>query len=249
MSILKSLFGTGSRSKAASSAAGMAIAPETMAFQGASTVRALERIASRGIELGTVIDVGASNGMWSAAAAPLLPPARYLLVEAQKVHLPALESYTAAVPDAEFVLAAAGDEEGEIFFNDDDPFGGVASKDGGQGARTRVPMITLDAEVMRRKLQGPYLLKLDTHGFELPILNGAKDILKNASLVIIETYNFRIAPGSLLFHEMCAHMDRLGFGVIDISEPMWRTYDRAFWQFDVFFVPSSRPEFSYVSYA
>ena len=222
---------------------------ETLAFRAASTVRALERIASRGLEINNVIDIGASNGMWTAAAMPIYPKAHYLLVEAQKGHLKALQTFTSQHANTDYVLAAAGDEEGEVFFDDGDLFGGLASKEISAQAKIRVPMITIDAEIARRKLRGPYLIKLDTHGFEVPILRGAQETLKAANLVIIETYNFRIAPGSLLFYEMCSFMEKLGFGVIDISEPMWRTYDKAFWQFDLFFIPMSRSEYSHTAYS
>lgn len=223
--------------------------PETVAFRAASTVRALERITSRNVEIRTVIDIGASNGMWSAAALPLLPDAKYILVEAQRGHVEALKDFVNRHPNAEYVLAAAGDKEGEIFFDDSDLFGGVACKERTESARLRVPMVTVDSEIARRGLSGPYLVKLDTHGFEVPILKGAEKTLRSTNLVIIETYNFRITHDSLLFYEMCAYMEKLGFGVIDISEPLWRTYDRSFWQIDIFFVPLTRPEFSHLSYA
>ena len=92
-------------------------------------------------------------------------------------------------------------------------------------------------------------MKLDTHGFEVPILNGARQVLAGANLVVIETYNFRLETDSLKFWEMCRFMDELGFGVIDISEPLWRPKDDAFWQIDLLFIPKTRPEFSYNRYA
>jgi hypothetical protein len=72
--------------------------------------------------------------------------------------------------------------------------------------------------------------------------------LRKTNLVVIETYNFRIQESSLLFHEMVAYMRELGFGVIDMSEPLWRELDRAFWQIDLFFVPLDRPEFRVNTY-
>ena len=61
-------------------------------------------------------------------------------------------------------------------------------------------------------MTGPFLIKLDTHGMEVPILNGAKQTLQDASIVILETYIFSIGPESLLFDEMCRHMDGLAAG-------------------------------------
>src|SRR6516164_124386 len=92
-------------------------------------------------------------------------------------------------------------------------------------------------------LPGPYLIKLDTHGYEVPILCGATETLRNTNLLVIETYNFRFIESSLLFHEIIAYMRERGFGVIDMSEPHWRVLDFAFWQIDLFFVRLNRPEF------
>jgi hypothetical protein len=115
-------------------------------------------------------------------------------------------------------------------------------------AKTVTPLITLNHEVRTRKLPGPYLIKLDTHGFEVPILEGASDILHETNLAIIEAYNFKLCEGALKFQELIEYMHKKGFGVIDISEPLWREKDLAFWQFDLFFVPLSRPEFSSNTY-
>lgn len=76
---------------------------------------ALRRLKARDIAVSSVIDVGASNGCWSEALLPHYPDARYLCVEAQAVHEPALRSFVAHHANAEFVLAAAGGEEGSIY--------------------------------------------------------------------------------------------------------------------------------------
>ena len=223
------------------------ITPEEVIWSALSTRKALARIAARGVSVTSVIDVGASDGRWSEIAMSIFPDARYLLVEAQDGHLPALKDFAAAHPNADFVIAAAGDKVGDVFFDDANLFGGIAHKTGGPVVK-KVPMVTLDSEVASRQLPGPYLLKLDTHGFEVPILNGAGAVLKSAAVVVIETYNFHITPESLLFHEMCEFMGKLGFRVIDVSEPLWRQHDQAFWQMDLFFVPSDDPALAHVTY-
>lgn len=219
-------------------------APETAVFRSMSTDRALWRIARRNLAVGTVIDVGASNGMWSAVCERHFPSARYLLVEAQETHRHALEAYCRQRPHAEFVLAAGGPRQGEIWFDDSDPFGGLASDTPTASMRRKVPVTTLDHEVATRRLPGPHLVKLDVHGFEVPILEGAIQTLRDAALVVIECYTFRVASGSLLFDEMVAWMRERGFGVIDASEPLWRARDACLWQMDFFFAPLSRPEFA-----
>ncbi|MBJ7413898.1 MAG: FkbM family methyltransferase [Niveispirillum sp.] len=211
---------------------------------------ALARIQARGVEVASVLDVGASDGTWSIKARPCWPQARYHLVEAFGHWREKLEALCAAEPAFSHVIAAAGATEGEVwFYNDPDaPYGGAASTAPGQG-HWSVPQVSLAGEVARLGLPGPYLIKLDTHGFERPILEGAASILAQASLVVIETYIFHIHPEAMLFHEICAYMAARGFRVIDMSEPLWRERDRALWQVDLFFVRDDRPEFATNSYS
>ena len=55
-----------------------------------------------------------------------------------------------------------------------------------------MPMVRLDSTVRKAGLVGPYLLKLDTHGFELQIIQGAEEMLRNTELAVIEAYIFRL---------------------------------------------------------
>jgi len=209
---------------------------------------ALERCMKRGLKVSTVIDVGASDGRWSKGCMKTLPEANYLLIEAQSVHEKGLKQFKEEFEKAEYVLAAAGKSEGVIYFDNEDPFGGLASETKLENNCIEVPVVTIDKEIDKRQLKGPYLIKLDTHGFEVPILEGAKNTLKDASLVIIETYNYKLTDNSLRYWEMCSYMERLGFSPIEMVDFMQRKYDNSFWQMDTFFIPSNNKEFSYNSY-
>src|SRR5690606_1041292 len=98
--------------------------------------------------------------------------------------------------------------------------------------------------VQRLGLKGPFLVKLDTHGFEMPILEGCSEILPDVELFIIECYGFHITGSSLLFWEMCHEMDKLGFALFDIVDVMHRPKDGAFWQCDAFVIRKSNALFS-----
>jgi len=209
---------------------------------------AFRALVRRQHNFGTVIDIGASNGSWSASLMRYFPHCHYLLVEAQPVHEAALRAFCARHPNVQFVLAAAGEKPGEIYFDAADPLGGQAAYAPHSNADIRVPVVTIDAEVKERNLPHPYLLKFDTHGFEVPILSGAADTLAKAEAVIMECYNFRIAPEALTFDEMCRYMGERGFRCIDLVEPMHRPRDDSFWQMDLVFVRADRPEFSYLRY-
>jgi FkbM family methyltransferase len=209
---------------------------------------AFRALKSRGHAFNTVVDIGASTGIWSERLMRYFPSSRYLLIEAQPVHEPALREFCARHPNAQFALAAAGEKEGRIFFDAADPFSGQASATRTAAANLQLPVTTVDNEVRARKLSGPYLLKFDTHGFELPILKGAAETLAGTEVIIMECYNFKIAPECLTFDEMCRHLGNLGFRCIDLVDAMHRPHDDAFWQMDLVFVRQTRPEFAYLQY-
>lgn len=209
---------------------------------------AFRALARRRHGFRTVIDVGASNGSWSASLMRHFPSSRYLLIEAQPVHEVALREFCARHVNSQFVLAAAGENPGEIYFDAADPLGGQAAYAPRSAADIRVPVVTIDAEVKAKALPGPYLLKFDTHGFEVPILRGAAATLEHAEAVIMECYNFRIAPEALTFDEMCRYLGERGFRCIDLVDPLHRPHDDAFWQMDLVFVRQDRPEFAYPDY-
>jgi FkbM family methyltransferase len=211
---------------------------------------ALSRIASRDLAVETIIDIGASDGRWSKIAHGFFPTAHCLLIEANPVHLEGLKQYKQTDSRIDYVIAAASDKVGSVYFHADDPFGGGASYTQQDKQYTSVPATTIDAQVREKNLKAPFLIKLDTHGFEVPILNGAEETLKAANLLVIETYNFDLIEGtSLRFHQMCAYLEERGFRPIDMCDPLYRKRDNAFWQVDLFFVPVTRPEFQSNSYA
>lgn len=209
---------------------------------------ALQAIAARQHPIQTVIDVGASNGQWSETLMAYYPQAHYLLIEAQPVHEKELQQFCQQYPNAQYVLAAGGAEKGEIYFDASHPLGGQAAYTPFSENNIVVPITTVDAEIAKRQLPGPYLLKLDTHGFELPILAGAQATLDQMEVLLIECYNFKIGPDCLLFHEMVDHMATLGFRCVDLVDVMYRPYDNTLWQMDMVFVRADRDEFTYLKY-
>jgi FkbM family methyltransferase len=209
---------------------------------------AIQRLHDRKFDIKTVIDVGASNGSWSAMCMKYFKNASYLLIEANNVHKSQLDIFKQQHPNADYVLAAAGNQPGEIYFDDSDPFGGVASDKKADGKYKTVIMTSIDDEVKKRGLKGPFMIKLDTHGFEIPIIEGSVNTIKEAEILAIETYNYELTDKSLKFYEMCIYLEKSGFRPMEIANPMLRKKDSTFWQMDIFFVRNSRPEFLYNSY-
>lgn len=201
------------------------------------------RIAARNLGINSVVDVGASDGHWSIAAEEFWPNARYHLIEAYDHWRPALDSLTARKSNYSYSLAAAGARDGGLipFTNSKaDPFGGVAGPGATSGDHWTVPAISIDAEVERLKLRPPYLVKLDTHGFEREILEGASQTLRRTNLLINEFYNFHSEERR--WPQMVMLVESMGFRCVDLIEPLWRS-DGVLWQMDFAFIRRDRPEF------
>lgn len=209
---------------------------------------ALARCVSRGLQVNTVIDVGASNGCWSRICRKYLPNAYYLLIEAQEPHKNALASFCTEFPNSQFIIAAAGKNIGKIYFDNSGLFGGVASDVPFEGNCIEVPVTNINYEIQKRSLKPPFLIKLDTHGYEIPILEGASEILSKSNLLIIETYNYRITDTSLTYFELAQYLEDKGFSTIELADLMLRQKDKSFWQMDTFFIPSDSREFDTNTY-
>lgn len=198
---------------------------------------AFTRLKAKRLLLQTVIDVGASDGRWTKEVLEFYPDARYLLVEANDLHRPQLEAFAQQHPNVDYVVGVAGSSEGQIFFDRSDPFGGTATMSQEAGSNFEMlPSITIDQQVQERGLLPPYFIKLDTHGFELPILEGAVETLLQTDLLLIETYNFRLTAESVLFYELCQKLARQGFQPLDLCAPLFRPHDQTLWQVDLFFI-------------
>ena len=208
----------------------------------------LKWLSDNEIHIKTVLDVGASNGAWSKLCMDSYPDATYALFEPQPVHSNSLDTFVKSCSQIVIpVKKAVGASEGRTFFDASDPLGGALAME--QANYTiEVELTTIDATVSQLQLEGPYLLKLDTHGFEKSILDGASDVLDKAEILIIEAYNYRITDEALLFWELCQYLSDRGFRPIDLVDIMHRQYDSSLWQMDLFFIRSSWDDFNYISY-
>lgn len=203
----------------------------------------LARARERGCSPATIIDIGASDGIWSLRAHRHFPAAKFILFE------PLVERHAALARlkithGFDFVPVVAGAQAGQVAFNVDAALDGSSVAAPSEAGTRLVPVATVDATVSTRHLTGAYCMKLDTHGYEIPVLEGATTTLAQSQLLIIEAYNFQLTPSCLRFHELCAWLEARGFRCCDIADPMRRPSDGAFWQMDLAFAPTKNPLFS-----
>lgn len=203
----------------------------------------LARAKARGLNPVTIIDVGASDGIWSLRARRHFPAARFLLFEPLAERQVALQRLQAQHGFA-IEASVAGATIGHVAFAVDPALDGSGVTTADTTGARHVPQTTVDHAASSRGLLGPYCLKLDTHGYELPVLSGATQVLTQTELLIIEAYNFNLTPDCLRFHELCAWLEARGFRCCDLADPMRRPGDGALWQMDLAFAPKDHPLFA-----
>jgi FkbM family methyltransferase len=194
----------------------------------------------------TIIDVGASNGSWSRMAREVWPAANLLLFEPNPVYAEALaEMECSGAHIARALACAQSTGEKVVRMSSDKPFQGVYEPGdemhaAGAPEVVTVPMSTIDAEVARLGLPGPYLIKLDTHGREHDILAGAREALKQACALVIEVYTWSQGTTSMRMADLIPNIEREhGFLPSDLCEPLRRPYDGRMVQCDMLFEPKT----------
>jgi len=199
----------------------------------------LARLAKR-CTPASIVDVGASNGSWSTTALLHWPAAKTLLIEADLRHWSALDAFAESV-GSHAVHAMAGDHVGTGHFaSTSDPYGGQGSDHPRVDTR-EAPCTTVDHEVARLGLPAPYLLKLDTHGYERQIMAGAQWVLAGAVALVIEAYTCTLQPGAWRFWELCQYLEGFGFVPTDVADVMRRPLDGRWWQCDMAWERASAP--------
>jgi len=210
-------------------------------------VESLQRAKGIGVSPATLIDVGAAKGDWSVMALDVWPSMRAHLMEAAPHWDETLRKRCAADERLSYTLAAASDvaeDSVPFWINPNSLFGGQLRAGVKPDAPNlqAVPTTTIDDVVAALGLPAPYMIKLDTHGHEQAILAGARKTLEQTELLVFETYNFGVE--SRRFGQMAVHVEEeCGFRVYDLGEPMWRPYDNALWQLDLFCLPAEHPAF------
>jgi FkbM family methyltransferase len=222
---------------------GIEVSRYSSAADSPTLAHALERLRATGIGFRTVIDVGASNGYWSKKLTSTFGSRTHLLLDANRGHETDLKRECQQHPNWQYMIAPIGETPAEAYFDDSDPWGGHLSASRLNARYKPCKMTTIDLVVGEKQLIGPYLLKLDTHGVEIPILNGSAQTLKDTNVLVIEVYNFDFGPPAVPFWDLCKHLVTLGFRPIDLFDILYRPLDRALWQFDLTFARSDLPLF------
>jgi FkbM family methyltransferase len=204
----------------------------------ASMLGALRQLSDLGFVPRTVIDVGVAYR--TAELYDAFPKADILLIEPLTEYEPFLRKICSEYK-AQYVLAAAGAVAGTATLNIHDDMTGsslLKESDGASvdGTPREVPVVTIDDVCAQKKLNGPYLIKIDVQGAELQVLAGALRTLEQTEAVILEVSLFGFLIGGPQFFEIMSRMKEYGFVAYDVCGFLYRPLDNALAQMDMVFV-------------
>jgi FkbM family methyltransferase len=192
------------------------------------TWQMLSRIKHQGFTPDTIIDVGASTGVWSWTASTLFPNAKYVLVDPMMSHYSEQERrfYSRSLPSVELVEAALSDHCGETEILVSNDLYGTSLLKIDEKSRTvktsTVKLLTLDEMARQKRLSGRTLLKVDVQFAEHLVISGGLDFIRNnVDAIILELTIEREHPQAKTYREMLDLMDSIGFAVVDEMEG-WR---------------------------
>lgn len=190
----------------------------------------------------TIIDVGVAFG--SPGLHEIIPGATYYLIDPVP-HLAPLLGHMARRLGGMAFNVAAGSYDGEMpFFVHADTSGSSAyrQQEGPEidGEEVTVSVRRLDT-LLPRDLAGPVLLKVDTQGAELDVIEGAAGLLDRIDIVIVEASFHEFRCGAPEFGDVVAAMKGVGFVVYEILEGHYRCLDNAMAQVDLAFVKADSP--------
>ncbi len=182
------------------------------------------------IEPWTLIDVGANEGEFTAAAATVARIDTVYAFEPQPRCISHLKQNLAEVTNAHVIQAAVGGAKGEveIFCAANSKMSGAlravkgicenySTGDFLPVERLRVPMVRLDDVIRPRSPIG--LLKIDVQGYELEVLKGADLTLRSTSVVLLEINYVPHYEYAATFDQVYRRLHASGFALKGVSRP------------------------------
>lgn len=176
-----------------------------------------------GVNLSTVLDIGAHDGTWADTLRRLYPEARVISFEAN----PAMEDTLKAKTHDVFVPCALGAEDGQIinFYCDrSDPHSTGNSMFCEATPMFSNPLVIelrttrLDSVACIQGLHNVDLIKIDVQGAELAVLDGASETLQKTTMVVLEIPFLAYNTNAPLFADVIAYMAARGFRAVDIAD-------------------------------
>ena len=186
-------------------------------------------VFNQGVDFNTFIDVGASTGMFSKTCNYFYNKAQIFAFE------PLIESYKElsklkdTIKRFESFNIALGEENRSDFINKSSyhysssllemsqvhkeafPYSANSEKE-------KIDVYSLDSILNNKQFEGPTLMKIDVQGYELKVLEGARNTLKKCDFIVIELSLKELYLGQPSFDNIYNFITGKGFVISDILQ-------------------------------
>lgn len=213
-----------------------------------SAFRLVHGLVAEGLSFETVLDVGANVGKFARAALGVWPEASVIAFEALPAAARQLGSARQLAGRVEVHAVALGSHDGTITFHPHEYSLSSSALSvpadlqaryawAREGPPIEVPLQRLDSLLAGRRLPTPLLVKLDVQGFELEVLGGGLDTLRQASALVIEQAFDTVYEGQPLFGESHRFLESAGWSMVRILD--WRREAGRVAEIDCLYAPSA----------
>lgn len=173
-------------------------------------------------DIRTVLDVGANEGQFAAAALLAFPNAQVYSFEPIEECFSKLARQFERIPNFRAFKTAVGDLNGELEFHHNNfspsssflPIAATHVRNfpyTAEAKTIRVKVARLDDLLSQIHTEGNILLKVDVQGYEDKVLAGATETLKSVNAIIVETSFTELYHGQSLFEDIYSFLTNYGF--------------------------------------
>ena len=182
----------------------------------------------RQYQIDTVIDVGANGGQYGQFLRRIGYQGRIVSYEPLSSAFASLQVAAAGDPSWETHNLGIGKAEGSATLNVSDnsesssllrmlPSHLQSFPESRYIATETITLTTLEKALADIPTSARIFVKIDTQGYELPVIEGAGDSLKRVSGVQLEMSIVSLYEGETLMADMVNHMDRRGFRLMGLE--------------------------------
>ena len=199
----------------------------------------IDNLKTLGFEPKTIVDVGAYKGEWTKQVKAIFDDSKFLMIEAQPDRATDLQKVESSHQNIFYEQMLAGPTDGEekvftVMKTGSSVFEENFDKNSN---RKKITLIsnTLDTILNKKELQGEYFLKMDVQGYELEVLKGAKNMLNDTPVILLESSLLNYNEGAPLIGEIFDFFNKQGYVLFDICEFHRKGEDGVLNQVDLLF--------------
>ena len=201
-------------------------------------------------DIKTIIDIGANEGQFAKKILTIFPDANLHCVE------PLPDVYKKLCFNFKDLKNFFGynvglgekEEEREIYNNEYSPSSSLLEMEdlhktnfefAVEVKSTQIPIRRLD-DLLLGKITVPLLVKIDVQGYELHVLAGGEDTIRQADIIIIEVSFYELYKGQPLFNDIYEYFNKIGFRYMGNIEQLLAPTNQRVLQADAVFINSKK---------